>query len=357
MSKKILHVCNLDKFIPPFINFIEKNYNFKDHEFRLTGDKSLYNFNEHDNVYHSKQSYLSLIKLAIAMNKSKKIILHNLGNDRIVALLWLMPWLLKKTCWVLWGRDLYQYIDFSNRKFEFSSIYFKDTLCEYFRRFVICRLGFISTTVPGDYKFAVKFYKTRAKYIENLMYSSHLCRTLSPEKSPKKIDNNLNIQVGNSADPQNKHLEVFDKLVAYDLENVKVYCPLSYGNEGNYAEKVIQYGKKCFGDKFVPMLKMMSMLEYDQYLSSIDIALFNHSYQQGMGNMIAALSLGKKVYINSFTTPYEYFINLGLYVYKTDDKIDLSTMHKDKAESNIRAIESFFTEQMLINSWTKVFNA
>lgn len=357
MSNKILHVCNLDKFIPPFIIFIKKNYNFKDHEFRMTGDRSLYNFYENDNIYHSKQSYLSLIKLAIAMNKSKKIILHNLGNDRIVVLLCLMPWLLKKTCWVLWGRDLYQYIDFSNRKFEFSSNYFKDTFLEYCRRFVIFRLGFISTTVPGDYEYAVQFYKTGAKYIENLMYSSHLCRNLSSEDYPKKIDNKVYIQVGNSADPQNKHIEVFDKLVAYDLENIKIYCPLSYGNEGDYAQKVIKYGKKCFGDKFVPLLKMMSMSEYNQYMASIDVAIFNHSYQQGMGNMIAALSLGKRVYINSYTSPYEYFKNLSLYVYKTDDKIDLRSMNEDKALSNIRVSKSFFTEQSLINSWTKVFNA
>ena len=128
MSKKILHVCNLDKFVPPYIDFIEKNYNFKEHEFRMTGDSSRYKFNKNDNIYYSKQTYLSLIKLAISMNKSDKIILHNLGNDRIVALLWLMPWLLKKSCWIIWGRDLYQYLDFSHRKLEFNTRYFKKNL-------------------------------------------------------------------------------------------------------------------------------------------------------------------------------------------------------------------------------------
>lgn len=357
MDKKILHVCNLDKFIPPYIEFIKKNYNFKDHEFRMTGDRSLYYFNENDNVYHSKQSFISLIKLAISMNKSNKIILHNLGNDRIVALLWLMPWLLKRTCWVIWGRELYQYLDFSNRKFAFSKNYLKQTLTEYFRRFVIFRFGFISGTVPGDYKFAIKFYKTRAKYIENLMYSSHLCRTSSLKGHLNKIDNSVYIQVGNSADPQNKHIEVFNKLLQCDLKYVKIYCPLSYGNEGDYAESVIAYGKKCFGDKFVPILKMVSMSEYNLYLESIDIVLFNHDYQQGMGNLIAALSLGKKVYINSYTTPFEYFKNLGLCVYETNDKIDLKLMDKNKSESNVRIAKSFFTEQRLINSWNEVFNA
>lgn len=357
MHKKILHVCNLDKFIPPYINFIEKNYNFKNHEFRMTGDRSLYNFNENDNVYHSKQSYLSLIKLAISMNKSNKIILHNLGNDRIVALLWLMPWLLKKTCWVIWGRDLYQYLDFSNRKLEFSKKYLKNTLSEYFRRFVIFRFGFISGAVPGDYKFAVKFYKTRAKYIENLMYSSHLCRSPSLKDNLDKTDNSVFIQVGSSADPENKHVEVFDKLLQYDLKYVKIFCPLSYGNEGDYAEKVIEHGKRCFGDKFIPILKMVSMSEYNKYLESIDIFFFNHDTQQGMGNMIGALSLGKKVYINSYATPFQYFQNLGLHVYKISGNINLQLMHKNKAESNVRIAKSFFTEQRLVNSWREVFNA
>jgi hypothetical protein len=320
----------------------------------MTGDSSRYKFNKNNNIYHSKQTYLSLIKLAISMNKSDKIVLHNLGNDKIVALLWLMPWLLKKSCWVIWGRDLYQYLDFSHRKLEFNTRHLKETLLEYLRRFAISRFGFISTTVPGDYKFAVKFYKTRAKYIENLMYSS---RNSVLKDCPDKADNDIYIQVGNSADPQNKHVEVFDKILQHDLERVKIFCPLSYGNEGNYAEKVIEYGKISFGEKFVPITKMVSMSDYNKYLECIDIAFFNHDYQQSMGNMIAALSLGKKVYMNSYATPFEYFKNLGLYVYKTNSKIDLKLIPKNKAESNSRKAKSFFTEESMVNSWEKVFDA
>ena len=357
MSKKILHVCNLDKFIPPYIDFIERNFNFRNHEFRMTGDKFLYKFNESDNIYHSKQNLISLLKLAISMNNSNKIILHNLGNDRILVLLRLMPCLLKKTCWVIWGRDLYQYIDYSKRKFEFSKKYLKNSLSEYFRRYAIYRFGLISGAVPGDYKFAVKFYKTRAKYIENLMYSSHLHRHPSLMDCNDKLDNTIKIQVGSSADPENKHIEVFDKLLQLDLTHVKIFCPLSYGNEGNYAEKVIQYGKKNFGDKFIPILKMVTMSEYNKYIEGIDIVIFNHDTQQGMGNMIAALSLGKKVYINSSATPYEYFQNLGMSVYKTNNNISLKLIEENKSKSNVKIARSFFTEQNLIDSWAEVFNA
>jgi dTDP-N-acetylfucosamine:lipid II N-acetylfucosaminyltransferase len=357
MSKKILHICNLDKFIPPYIDFIEKNYKFKEHEFRMTGDNSRYKINKNDNIYHSKQSYLSLIKLAISMNKSDKIVVHNFGNDKIIILLWLMPWLLKKTCWMIWGIDLYQYLDFSHRKLEFSIKHLKKTLVEYLRRFVILRVGFISTTVPGDYKFAVKFYKTRAKYIQNLMYESHLCRNPVFKGCINKANNDVYIQVGNSADPRNKHIEVFNKILQHNLEHVKIFCPLSYGNEGDYVKKVIEYGKRSFGEKFVPITRMVTMPEYDKYLECIDIAFFNHDYQGSMGNMIALLSLGKKIYINSYSTPFEYFQNLGLYVYKTNSKIDLKLIPKNKAESNTRKAKSFFTEESLVNSWNEVFNA
>ena len=35
MVKKILHIADCDKFIPPYIQFINDNFNSKEHEFLL----------------------------------------------------------------------------------------------------------------------------------------------------------------------------------------------------------------------------------------------------------------------------------------------------------------------------------
>ena len=46
----------------------------------------------------------------------------------------------------------------------------------------------------------------------------------------------------------------------------------------------------------------MPFNQYLEFLGKIDIAIFNHRRQQGFGNAITLLGLGKKVYLNSVST-------------------------------------------------------
>ncbi len=48
--------------------------------------------------------------------------------------------------------------------------------------------------------------------------------------------------MGNSADPANEHIEALAQLEKFKESNIKIYVPLSYGNQA-YAEQVIEYGK------------------------------------------------------------------------------------------------------------------
>lgn len=43
-----------------------------------------------------------------------------------------------------------------------------------------------------------------------------------------------------------------------------------------------------------PIVDFMDFNEYINFLSTIDIAIFNHKRQQGMGNIITLLGMGKK---------------------------------------------------------------
>ena len=111
--KKIVHFCHLDKFIPPFIDFIEQHFSMEEHEFRIFGDIKQHPIKPRKNIIITAQGKIGELKayygLVIAMHKADKIILHSLFNQRMIKVLWAMPWLLKKCYWVMWGGDLYVY--------------------------------------------------------------------------------------------------------------------------------------------------------------------------------------------------------------------------------------------------------
>jgi hypothetical protein len=336
----------LEKFIPPFMDLINENFDSSNHKFIILGKKRIkYGLTEKHNVIWI-DSIFKIPLLMYNLNKSSKIIIHGLFSRLFNIILFFQPWLLKKSYWVLWGGDLYTFkLDKKNILWHFNEI---------FRSYIIKNIGFITTTVPGDFELAKNWYNTKAKYIENLMYQSHVFRDSNLIKCLNYKKNCIYIQIGNSADPSNNHFDIIDKLIKYKEYNIKFFCPLSYGDE-NHKKNVINYGINKLGKNFYPIVEFMQFEEYNNYMSSIDIAIFNHDRQQGMGNIIGLLSLGKKIYMKDKITPYLYFENLNINIYSIDSDIKVSKLAKKEVLENESNIKLFFTKERLVSGWAKVF--
>lgn len=322
-----------------------------EHRYWLTGSAEKYPVETAENITLCgstfKDKAAGYSKLVNELHSADKIILHGLFNIRVVVLLACMPWLHKKCYWVLWGGDLYV------RRNGARTLSWR--IKEVFRTFFIKRLHAVITTVPGDYELVRKWYSTRAKYIPSLMYGSHVARDLELQSTTDK--NLINIQVGNSADPENRHAEVFDKLDQLKEEvKFNVYCPLSYGNE-EYAQAVIKEGVGLFRENFLPLTEFMSFDEYNRYMATIDVAIFNHRRQQAMGNIIGLLSMGKTVYLRPTETPYQFFKKLGITVFSSE-AIDegLKVLDETQKKKNIELVKSEFTRSSLVESWRLIFN-
>lgn len=121
------------------------------------------------------------------------------------------------------------------------------------------------------------------------------------------------ILLGNSASATNNHLEAFDLLKGLSLGNRKIVSPLSYGSP-RYAKAISDEGNKQFGDRFIPITSFLPIGEYNQLISDCGIVIMNHYRPQAVGNIIAALYMGCKVFLNE-TNIYQYFKNLGCHVY------------------------------------------
>ena len=98
MNHKVLHVCNQDKSIPPFIDFVEEHFGLEDHFFWLIGDYDRYPVRQNKSNYKVNKSivgqFKGLLKLVHLFHTSEKVVLHGLFNPRIILLLFLMPWVL-----------------------------------------------------------------------------------------------------------------------------------------------------------------------------------------------------------------------------------------------------------------------
>ena len=336
MSKKIVHVSSGDKFIFPFIEFLKSELEISEHTFYIYGlkeDAGVCVLSDHGvnvlDLSNNKLNYISLVK---DMYLSNNIILHGLFNNLIVFILFLHPWLLKKCSWMLWGGDLYAYN--KNKNKVLSGLRPR----EFIRRQVIKKLGRIVTYIRGDYELARDWYGSQALFHDCLMYPSNLFKDY-----PFSHNNHegINILLGNSADPENNHLELFDRLDKCEIRNFSVVVPLSYGDQEN-AEMVLEEGRKRYGDKFKPLLKYLSFDEYIEILSSIDIAMFGHKRQQGMGNTITLLGLGKKVFMRNDVSQYNMLSDLNIEVLDID-RLDLTKLDEKTRDENIRLVKKYFS--------------
>jgi hypothetical protein len=328
----------LDKFIPPFIDFVGKNFGYHEHKFIVIGKKR-FDFglnNNHPVIWiDSKLKWFELLNY---MYKSDKIIIHGLWSERFVQLLFLQPWLLKKSYWVMWGGDFY----FPENQ-------------NWIKKQVIKNMGHLVTYIKGDYEYVKKHYRAKGIYHECLMYLSNIFDEKQYSEA-YKIDkkNELWILVGNSATDTNRHEYIFDKLKSFKDKDIKLFVPLSYG-DNKYKEKIIKIGKEIFKEKFYPIVDFLSYNDYLKLLYNIDIAIFAHNRQQAMGNTIQLLGLGKKVYLNRNTTQWQLFEDLGVKVFDVEKKISLDYIDYDIKEKNIEIIRNYFSIENLKKQLEKIF--
>jgi dTDP-N-acetylfucosamine:lipid II N-acetylfucosaminyltransferase len=325
----ILHVMILDKFLVPFIDFIDDNFGRGEHKYVFINDEeykfSLEKKHEVEFLNSDDEIFITLKKY---MYGAKKIILHGLWRDRVDLLLYENQNLLKKSYWIMWGGDFY----------------FPETKNQ-IRHNIIKNMGYLITGTIGDYHLVQKWYGAKGKHIKCFNYPSNLYKEY---QNNQKTGNILNIQVGNSATNTNNHLDILYKLEKYKNEDIKIFAPLSYGDK-EYAKEISIHGKEIFGNKFEALTEFISFDKYLEFLSKIDIALFAHKRQQAFGNIITLLGMGKKVYLDKESTLNNVFIENNIKVFDVNN-IELKLLNKTTKSKNILQVKKNYSKKVLINN-------
>ena len=330
----ILHLMHNDKFILPFIKFINLNFDKKEHKFIIINDSDDSELIHIDNVeFRNSNQELRSIVLPY-MKKYKKIILHGLFRKRIVELLYTNPYLLQKCYWIMWGGDFY-FPEKQNAK----------------QSYIIQNVAYLVTGTKGEVTYVRKYYQAKGQHIKAFVYTSNLYKNIGD--SYKNNGNTIKILVGNSSTLTNQHKEIFAKLVQYKNQNIQIYVPLSYGDY-KYGMEVMKDGYELFGNKFKPLIHLLKEDEYYNFLKTIDIAIMYHSRQQGMGNIITLLGMGKKVYMNPAITTFNMLKDLNIEIFDFHN-FNLNLLESNISIKNQEIIKKNFSEKQFIKQLNNIF--
>jgi len=193
---KNLHIFSYDnneKFSKPFIRFIIKHFDEKEHFFLLTsGNDYTPSDLQNSNVHIVPYKIASIKNLLRLLKEHDKIFLHGLsGNKYIEVALFLCPSILSKCYWCIWGGDLYSYMSMNRN--------FKSKVQSLLRKRIIMNMGHFITQVIGDYELAKKWYSSKGRFHYSFMYLSNTFDlNISQYVGERENSRVKNILIGNS---------------------------------------------------------------------------------------------------------------------------------------------------------------
>ncbi len=163
-----------------------------------------------------------------------------------------------------------------------------------------------------------------------------------------KKETNENIMLGNSSSPSGNHSYALKLLSNLDIGNRKVVIPLSYGN-AQYRDYIVQCGRKFIGNNSFPLLEFLSLDEYNDIMNSCDYFIYANLRQEAFGNILVALYLGKKVFLDACNPLYDYLRSLSLAIYSLDSlkRENFRSLNDDQVQNNRDIIMKYYSKERL----------
>lgn len=149
------------------------------------------------------------------------------------------------------------------------------------------------------------------------------------------------ILIGNSASVVNNHADVFEHL---ELDRHKCIVPLSYGDM-EYADLL---SKRYPHENLEYLREFLSLEDYTKVLTKCNTFILNSKRQHAVGNIILALQLGMRVYLNAKNPFYEFLKSKGILVFdfqKDFNRFENKLLSKEELEQNKMALETYWGKE------------
>lgn len=168
-----------------------------------------------------------------------------------------------------------------------------------------------------------------------------------------------NILIGNSSSYSNNHIEIFDILSNFNLKDKKLITPLSYGDP-KLSKQLVSLGQSLLKDNFRPIMDFMPLEEYTKLMQTCNVVIMNHYRQQAVGNIISAVYLGAKVFLNKENSAYLYLKRLGCHIYEITEDLnshnDLLGLTDNEIKHNRFLLQNDINQAKLVNNLKTFLN-
>lgn len=243
-----------------------------------------------------------------------------------------------KIYWIEWGADLYSglleykgyqlYSDYkilwriSNKKIPFNiynllyKIQLRKNTHKLLRAVKKIRY-FVPDSMYDEYPLLLSYYPE----LSHLEYKDFFYYPIDEVLGTELYDsvtNGTNIIVGNSASPTGNHLSVFDKLRNLNLGEKKILVPLSYGNI-KYSNYISRIGDEYFGSKIETIRDFMPLEDYNKFLLSASVFIYGNWRQEAVGNILIALFIGGKVFLDEKNPLLKFYRDRGLIIFSLEE--------------------------------------
>lgn len=251
------------------------------------------------------------------------------------------------------GREILKYGLLRKIYFFFSSQ--EDRYTVIFK--ALKKVNYFVSYLHEDFFYFSKYYKNNFTFI--YCPFSTIDQYLGGSKSLTIDKNATNILIGNSNALESNHLDAFQIISkVQDVKvNHKIYVPLSYADDEKYKNFVLKAGSDLFGDSFSPLLSFIDRIEYIKILQSCSTGVFYHMRQQAMGNIIAMLYLGCRVYLSSNNPAYSFFTKNKIKVFNLDTEYATfknSTLELSDINHNRLMLDAIFNKEKVFNDIKKL---
>lgn len=364
---KFLHVAIPSKrMMETYIKMIRAYYPEDEHTFYFLGKcpPSQSDLFQYGNVVELKEGRNKLEKIKnfySDIQHCNYIIWHGLVlSSKFAIFLYFFRVFLKKSIWVMWGIDLYS--------FKRSNKGLKNRIINHINYKIRKCIKYPVAIFPTDidaYKKIFNRKNTKVYYAPYPIREKVFKDMESLGNSLKRANGEIWVQIGNNANSFNRHIDILNALSKFANEKIKVFIPMSYGNdwhnkEYNYIDFVREKAIEIFGEKKVVILKnLMSIDEYSKFLEQIDIMIIATDRQNALGNILKNMYAGGKVFLSEANTLYDYFLHTGIKINKFEDikKMDFSTFCEPVDNQKIKywMIENHYP-QINILYWDRLFN-
>lgn len=364
----ILHFLGDSTYSNKFVEYVSSNFACQEHKFIFISSNEIKYVTQKDNVlkYRSNSFFdsIKIIKSLLKKYKPQKIFLHFLSDLNLFPVLLSSKHVIKY--WIVWGGDIYSYVDWNLYDKETENIIGKSTnkksikqlILKYIRKIAIKKIYYIGIN-ETEFSIIRKYFNTDAKRVDfKYPNPTQVSNEEQNVVSSRISESSKVILLGNSGDPTNNHISILKRLKNLDCD-YKVIVPLSYGSNKKYIETVKQFGSELLGERFVPLMDFMSSDEYSKLLSTVDVGIMNHYRQQAAGNLRILLSQGKKVYLNEINPLYYYYTAKGILLSKIDDCNFNSSIFEEYSEEvkelNKKAIEDLYSQDKIYDYMKELF--